>query len=121
MPHASVVHSLSPWKGERDRVRGGVVGLRMDLVNGGEVFPPRPGPLPLGGGEGECFADLGGFIVNLSSILRLHQWGQPVDRSNPNQPGPAATPPRAPRGRRLPAPRRALAAENPTALRTYSF
>ena len=84
-------------------------------------FPPHPGPLPLGGGGGECFADLGGFIVNLSSILRLHQWGQPVDRSNPNQPGPAATPPRAPRGRQLPAPRRALAAENPTALRTYSF
>ncbi len=37
------------------------------------LFPPHPGPLPLGGGEGECFADFGGLIVILSSILRNHQ------------------------------------------------
>ena len=35
--------------------------------------PPHPGPLPLSGGEGECFADLGGRIVILSTILRIHQ------------------------------------------------
>src|SRR5713101_2309326 len=29
----------------------------------GGFLPPHPGPLPLGGGEGECFADLGGLIV----------------------------------------------------------
>ncbi len=37
-------------------MRGGLEGSHMDLVNGDETFPPHPGPLPLGGGEGECFA-----------------------------------------------------------------
>ncbi len=27
-------------------MRGGVEGLRMDLANGDETFPPHPGPLP---------------------------------------------------------------------------
>src|SRR5260370_1494223 len=34
----------SPLGKGRDRVRGGVEGLRMDLVNGHETFPPHPGP-----------------------------------------------------------------------------
>ncbi len=72
MHHTSVVNSLSPWKGERDRVRGGVEGLLMDLVNGDESFPPHPGPLPLGGGEGECGAGLECLIAISSSILRIH-------------------------------------------------
>ncbi len=52
-------------------MKGGVEGLRMDLVNGDETFPPHPGP-PLGGGEGECSADREGLIVILSSILQIH-------------------------------------------------
>jgi hypothetical protein len=32
-------------------MKGGVEGLRMDLVNGEETFPPHPGPLPWGEGE----------------------------------------------------------------------
>ncbi len=54
-------------------MRRGVEGLRTGLVNEGRDFPPHPGPLPLGGGEGESFAGLGGLIVILSSILRIRQ------------------------------------------------
>jgi len=44
-----VVHSLSPWKGERDRVRGRVEGLPVDLVNGDETFPLTPALSPSAG------------------------------------------------------------------------
>src|SRR5258708_11058539 len=89
MHHTSVVHSLLEKGGTGS---GGVEGLRTDDVNGRRDFPPHPGPLPLGGGEGECFADLGGLILILSSILRIHQYTgdwrsaeKPQIRENPNK------------------------------------
>ena len=85
MHHTSVVNSLSPWKGERDRVRGGVEALSMDLVKGVATFPPHPDPLPLGGGEGECGAGLECLIAILSSILRIH-----LTQKNFSQPMPKA-------------------------------
>src|SRR5713101_1103466 len=53
-----MVNSLSPWKGERDRVRGGVEWVRMDLVNGGESIPPHPGPTALELGESTALFSL---------------------------------------------------------------
>jgi len=49
MHHTSVVHSLSPFQGERDKGGGGVEGLRIDLVSRDETFPPHPGPWGEGG------------------------------------------------------------------------
>ncbi len=52
-------------------MRGGVEGLRMDLVNGDEIYPPHPVPLPLGGGAGDPFASLECVFAILSSISPL--------------------------------------------------
>ena len=37
------------------------------------LLPPHPGPLPLGGGEGESFAARECLFAVLSSFLRIHQ------------------------------------------------
>src|SRR5713226_7237041 len=50
-----------PLERGRDRVRGGVEALRMDLADGGAIFPPHPGAarcycLPWGEGESSAAA-----------------------------------------------------------------
>src|SRR5438309_489072 len=40
----------------RDRVRRGVEALSIELVHGGAIFPPHPGPLPWGEGESPAAA-----------------------------------------------------------------
>ena len=64
-------------------MRGRIAGVSVDSVNTVAAFPPHPGPLPLGGGEGELFSTLEALLLDLSSILWIHQYfpGSPLWRS----------------------------------------
>ena len=66
--------SLSPSEGERVRVRGCMEVRDVELVKGRAAFPPHPGPLPLGGGEGEALRSAGDLFPTLSPIPKIHHY-----------------------------------------------
>ena len=62
-----------PLAGERVRVKG-CVGMRnVPMVNSREAFSPHPGPLPLGGDEGESLHVTAGLFPTISLIPAPHQ------------------------------------------------